>query len=130
MTNYQIINEGGTKAKFYRLQVKLQIHLRHYSCGKMVLSTLWGTRTSGNNIIEIEIDLYVGATSTSKNAHLIYLYDATATKVLVGLQYLPRNTYVVWYTYYNNAGTLDNYSFLNLAAGGLVLAQNTWHELE
>ena len=128
VTNYQIVSEGGTHDKVLQITGQTGTTPSALFMWKDGLSTLWGTRTNGNNIIEIEIDLYVGATSTSKNAHLIYLYDATATKVLVGLQYLPETRMLSGITYYNNAGTLDNYSF-NLAAGGLVLAQNTWHRV-
>ena len=89
VTDYQIVSEGGVHDKVLQIAWDLQVqHLQLYIYGKTVC-LLCGKRTTGNDIIEIEVDLYVGGASTSKNGHLIYLYDSTGSKVLAGLRFVP-----------------------------------------
>ena len=49
------------------------------------LPTLWANRNSGNDIIEIEVDINPGnGTSTSRNIFGIYIYTQNQEKVLAG----------------------------------------------
>lgn len=89
------------------------------------LSTAWSTRTAGNNIINIEFDLYTGGATTSKNVQGLYLYDSTGAKVLAGFSFVAETKTLLGVCYLDNAGTLGNYS-LNLAATPVVLTSNTW----
>lgn len=129
VTDYQIVSEGGVHDKVLQIAGPASTTPTALYLWKDGLSTLWGTRTTGNNIIEIEVDLYVGGASTSKNGHLIYLYDSTGSKVLAGLRFVPETGVLTGVAYYNNAGTLNNYSFNLLASGSLVLAANSWYRI-
>jgi hypothetical protein len=52
---------------------------------KSGLAGLWTSRTTGNNIIEIEVDINPGAgTTTSRNRIGVYLFNAAGDRVLAG----------------------------------------------
>lgn len=89
------------------------------------LITAWAGRTSGNDVINIEYDLFTGATTTSKNRQNLYLYNAAGDKVLVGLSFVAETKTLLGVCYLDNAGTLGNYS-LNLGATPIVLTANQW----
>jgi len=48
------------------------------------LTSVWSTRTSGNDILQYEFDIFSGATSTSQNTGRVYLVDGVANKFLIG----------------------------------------------
>ena len=89
------------------------------------LITAWAGRTSGNDVINIEYDLFTGGTTTSKNRQNLYLYNAAGDKVLVGLSFVAETKTLLGVCYLDNAGTLGNYS-LNLGATPIVLTANQW----
>lgn len=89
------------------------------------LITAWAGRTSGNDVINIEYDLFTGGTTTSKNRQNLYLYNAAGDKVLVGLSFVAETKTLLGVCYLDNAGTLGNYS-LNLGASPIVLTANQW----
>jgi len=90
-------------------------------------STAWGTRTSGNNVVNVEFDLYTGAATTSKNTARVYIYNSDGSTVLGGLSFNLETKTISGIAYFDNAGTLNTYSF-NLGAGGtaLVLPASSW----
>jgi hypothetical protein len=89
------------------------------------LADAWAARTSGNDIIEFEFDLFTGPATTSKNAQRVVIYDATGTAALAGLSFAEDTKIISGVAYYNNAGTVGNYLF-TLGAAPVVLPENTW----
>lgn len=88
-------------------------------------STAWGTRTPANNVVNVEFDLFTGAATTSKNSARVYIYNSDGSTVLGGLLLNLETKVLSGIAYYDNAGTLNTFSF-NLATGGLVLPASTW----
>lgn len=133
-------NEGGTNGGVSNYQIVaddaahgnvLQIVGSNAATGnrfvwKDGLAASWTSRTSGNNVIELEFSFFTGAATTSKSVlrPIIITADGTAiggfnfnvgTKKLDGFAYGD----------FNNTGTPGNYT-INLATGGLTVAPNTW----
>lgn len=97
------------------------------------ISTGWTARTPGNDIINLEFDLYTGAATTSKNTARLYIYNDDGTAVLTGISFNLQTKVITGIGYYDpNDGTnpVGNYSF-NLGAAGATLAlpANTWVRL-
>ncbi|WP_294198711.1 T9SS type A sorting domain-containing protein [uncultured Chryseobacterium sp.] len=97
------------------------------------ISTLWSTRTSGNNIVQVEFDIYTGAATTSKNATRVYIYDSGLTKILSGVS-LAQDTKVIQGVGYYDAtaggGSVGNYGFYlggtSTAPADLTLSASSW----
>ena len=80
----------------------------------------WAARTSGNNIINAEFDIYTGAATTSKNTARLYIYNDDGSTCLGGLSLNLETKAISGVAYYDNAGTLGTY-FFNLGTAGAVL---------
>jgi hypothetical protein len=97
------------------------------------IASLWATRTSGNNIVQVEFDIYTGPATTSKNATRFYIYDSTLAKILSGVS-LTQDTKVIQGVGYYDAtlsgGSLANYGFYlggtSTVPADLVLTASTW----
>jgi hypothetical protein len=91
------------------------------------ISAAWGTRTIGNNVINVEFDLFTGPATTSKNSARVYIYNDDGSTVLGGLSLNLETKALSGIAYYDNAGTINTYGF-NLGTAGAVvtLAANTW----
>jgi hypothetical protein len=91
------------------------------------ISTAWGARTVGNNVINVEFDLFTGAATTSKNSARLYIYNDDGSTALGGLLLNLETKVISGIAFYDNAGTLNTYSFF-LGAGGtnLTLPASTW----
>ncbi|MBS7786820.1 T9SS type A sorting domain-containing protein [Flavobacterium sp. CYK-55] len=85
----------------------------------------WTFRDAGNDILQVEFDLFTGPVTTSKNTHRVMLFNADRSKFLGGLMFAADTKIISGLSYYNNAGTLGNYSF-NPTSGAVTLAANTW----
>lgn len=91
------------------------------------LDTAWSARTTGNNVINAEFDLFTGPATTSKSRQSFYIYNTAGDKILGGFSFVSDTKTLSGVSYYDNAGTLNNYSFnLGAAGAGLVLAPNVW----
>lgn len=95
------------------------------------ISTAWTNRTIGNNILNVEFDIFTGATTTSKNTARVYIYNSNGSTVLAGLSLNFESKALSGIAYYdpNNGGVnpVNTYSF-NLGAANAVLSltANTW----
>lgn len=85
----------------------------------------WTFRDPGNDILQVEFDLFTGPVTTSKNTHRVMIFNADRTKFLGGLMFAADTKIISGLSYYNNAGTLGNYSF-NPTSGAVTLPANTW----
>lgn len=93
-------------------------------------STAWNSRTTGNNVVNLEFDFFTGPATTSKNSARVYIYNSDGSTVLGGLSFNLETKVISGIAYYDNAGTLNTFSF-NLGAAGapLVLSNDTWVRL-
>lgn len=97
------------------------------------LDTAWDTRTSGNNVIQLEFDFYTGpaSTSTTQNGATIYGEDGTTLRSLGGFVYVPSTKQLSGVAYLKNGVTFGTY-LVGLGATSatpIVLADNTWYRL-
>ena len=104
------------------------------------LPTAWTSRTSGNNIIEVEFDFNPSVSSSSLNSFRVYLYsDESPSKVLAGIGIsknltvggVPYENVVQGYAYWSSTPGTGTYSFgLGPDANTpIVLANNVWVRL-
>lgn len=98
---------------------------------KADFAALWDTRTAGNEIIEIEYDLFTGpaTTSTAQVGVRLYGLDGTTARVLNGFVYNMNTRELEGVAYLNNAGTFGTYLVNLAAAPGLILNENTWYRI-
>lgn len=91
-------------------------------------AALWDTREAGNDIVQIEYDMFTGEASTSTAQVGVRLFglDGATTRVLNGFIYNMATRELEGVAYLNNGGTFGTF-LVNLAAGpGLLLPENTW----
>jgi hypothetical protein len=97
-------------------------------------SAAWAARTSGNNVLNLEFDIFTGAATTSKNTARVYIYNSDGSTVLGGLSFNLETKALSGIAYYdpNNGGVnpVGTYSF-NLGASNAVvnLAASSWVRL-
>jgi hypothetical protein len=88
----------------------------------------WAARTTGNNVLNVEFDIYTGAATTSKNTSRVYIYNSDGSTVLGGLSLNLETKAISGIAYYDNAGTLNTYAF-NLGSTAtpvLTLTASSW----
>ena len=130
-SNFQIANVGGVNNNV------LQITGPNGDNGIRIMTReglpgFWALRTTGNNILELEFDLFTGPVSTSSNTQRVFVYDATSAKILTGISFTMNTKVISGVGYYDNSaatgGTIANYLF-NFGTGTpntIVLPPNTW----
>lgn len=123
-TDFQIVNEAGTHGNVFQMTGSATAAGTRYMW-KSTFPDVWSFRDAGNEIMEVEYDFYTGPVSTSKNTMRLLAFDSTGAKFLGGLMYTKDTRVLSGLSYYNNAGTLGNYSF-NPTSGAVVLAADTW----
>jgi len=97
------------------------------------VSAIWGSRTAGNDVAQIQFDFFTGPVTTSTNSMRVALYNSDNTRIIAGLTYLNATRELRGLGYYNNAGTAGNFSFTLGYVGttftALILEPNTWYTL-
>jgi hypothetical protein len=98
---------------------------------KAGLTDLWAARSSGNNIIEMEVDINPGAgTTTSENTFGIYLYNTGYSRTLAAFEVKAKTRELFLVAYSTPAGqTVDNYIYPLAAAPGIQLPSNTFSRI-
>jgi len=127
-SDFQIVNDVPAQGKVFQIAGPANA-TESKLVWKSDLATTWGTRTSGNNILEIEYDFYTGGTTTSKSTTGFRLYNA-AGQTVAGFRFVPETKVITGLARYNNAGTVGTY-FFNLGASGaaITLTANTWYRV-
>jgi hypothetical protein len=98
------------------------------------LDLAWAGRTVGNEIIEVEYDMFTGpaTTSTAQVGARLYGTDngvtPAVTRTLNGFVYNMNTRILQGVAYLNNGGTYGTY-LITLATGGLILDANTWYRI-
>jgi Secretion system C-terminal sorting domain len=101
------------------------------------LADQWSFRDAGNDIIEVEFDLFTGtAGGDSNNTKGLYIYDSTTTstalKILGGYVFNTKTLVLTGIAYFTSATSpVGNYGFFLGATAGtnLVLEPNVWVRL-
>ena len=87
----------------------------------------WATRTTGNDIIQAEVDMYTGSATTSKNQMRMYIFDQTLSKILVGITLFKDTKVIQALGYYNGTSGVGNYRFyLGGGTNDIVLPADSW----
>lgn len=96
------------------------------------VSTDWGTRTTGNDIIEMEYDFYTGGATASKNQHGLVIFN-NAGKVLAGFLFFPETKMIRAYANLTpGTGANGNYTIRlggTLGSADILLNADSWYRL-
>ena len=94
---------------------------------KADLPAAWTARTSGNNIIEVEVDVTRGANAAvSQNRFGVYIYNSDGLKTLAGFTVNASTGEINLIAYSTPPGySIGNYSYPLAAAPGLIFPANT-----
>ena len=130
-SDYQIVNEGGSQANV------LEITGEAIDTGSRFLwmnglDTFWGTRTSGNDYIEIEFDFFTGPTTTSTNDTAIQIYNSGYSVVIAGFQFSSLTKELSGAVYTDGGGSVSLGTYLiDLGASNtaIVLNPDTWYRI-
>lgn len=123
--NYQIVGSD-----FTHLNV-LQMTSSNAATGdkfawKGGLNAAWSSRTTGNDVIELEVSFYTGSASTSTCSYRPIIYGVDG-KAIGGFSFNFGTKRLDGYAYgdFNATGTPSNY-IITLKTGGLILPTDTW----
>lgn len=130
--DYQIVAEGGTQGNVIQMSGTATATVNKFLFKDV--ATSWATRTSGNNIVDVEFDIHTGVATTSKNTARVYLYNSDGSTVLAGLNLNLETKIITGISYYdpNNGGTnpVGTYSFnLGASNAAVTLTANSWVRL-
>ena len=122
--NFQIVDNGDAHGNVFQLTGSANATGTRFMW-KDGFPDAWNFREAGNNTLEVEYDYFTGPATTSKNDMRIMVFNGDRTKFLGGLLYTTTTRVLSGLSYYDNAGTLGNYSF-NPTSGAVALPANTW----
>lgn len=129
-TNYQVVANGNSSTN------GILITSPNGDKGSRLMrrtgiDAAWATRTTGNNIIELEYDFYTGPVTDSRTqvGMRIMGTDATnTTRTLNGFVYTSNTRALQGVCYLNNGGTPGTF-LVNIVTGGLILNADTWYTI-
>lgn len=87
---------------------------------------LWASRTAGNDILEVEVDINPGdGTSASRNTFGIYIFNAVGDRILGGffVRAATRELFIVGYST-PTGNPVGNYNYALAAAPGIQIPAN------
>lgn len=132
-TNFQIVANGNGTTNGLRIESGNGNYGSRFMW-KDGLGASWTTRTSGNNIIEVEYDFFTGPLTDSRTQVGMRIFgdDNSTTpptsRSLNGFVYTTNTRVLQGVAYLNNGGTFGTF-VINLATGGLVLNSDTWYTI-
>ncbi|MCG2611582.1 T9SS type A sorting domain-containing protein [Flavobacterium sp. SM15] len=131
-TNFQIVSNGNNATNGLKITTADGNKGSRFMW-KDGLVAAWDARTSGNDVIQVEFDIYSGPATTSKTQVGVRAYGTDAVAVtsrVIGGFVLTMDTKVLnGLAYLNNAGTYNTYLVNLAAAPGIVLAADTWYRI-
>jgi len=137
-TDYQVVTQTSPYGKAIQLTGESTTATTARYFFKTGLATSWGTRTAGNDIVEVEFDLNTGAISASRNSFQCRIYNSagqTLAGILLEKNYTATSTSTVvipnalrGVARYTSGTTTGTYSFGfgPDTATQLVFPDNTW----
>lgn len=132
-SNFQIVTTGNNATKGLKITCSNGNKGNRFMW-KDGLGTAWSGRTTGNNIIEVEYDMFTGPATTSTAQVGVRLYGTdntvtpSVTRTLNGFVYNMDTRILQGVCYLNNSGTYATY-LITLTTGGLILSPNTWYRI-
>ncbi|WP_432670694.1 T9SS type A sorting domain-containing protein [Flavobacterium sp. SM2513] len=91
------------------------------------LPTAWAARTTGNNVIEVEVNVNPGARGVSRNRFGVTIYNADYLRSLVGFSVNSFTGELFLVAYATPTGqAVGNYNYSLAAAPGVQLPENAW----
>ena len=147
--NFQVVNAGGTNGNVIQINGSSTATTSTQQQSRYIwqdITNSWTNRTSGNDIVEIEFDLFSGAPTTSLSTFRNYIIDANGFAV-AGFMFAPgpftytpsggtattvTKTLRGWaYSLPTGATTAGNYTYAlgSTATPDLILADNTWYRI-
>ncbi|ESU24818.1 hypothetical protein FEDK69T_03710 [Flavobacterium enshiense DK69] len=128
--NFQIVAAGGTNANVFSLQGP-NGDKGSRLMWKSGLAAAWGTRTAGNNIIEIEVDINPGTRGASLNDFGLSLFNSDRTKQLCGFRVdaASGELFLVAYSYPQGAPGPNNYIYPIDVDTPVLLPQNQYSRI-
>lgn len=120
VTDFQIIN-SGTDKDLRITGAPLNATTSRYMW-KNGLDAAWSTRTTGNNIIQVEYDFFTGPATTSLNTVGMELYNTDYSRYLGGLR-MDAATKEISGIFTTATGTT---SLVTLGATPVILPANQW----
>jgi hypothetical protein len=126
VTNFQVVASGHNSTNGLAL-VGPNGNAGSRFLWKDGLPTAWDARTTGNNVIEVEVNVNPGARGLSRNRFGVTIYNADYTRTLVGFSvnsFTGELSLVAYSTPTNQA--VGNYNYSLAAAPGIQLPENAW----
>jgi hypothetical protein len=133
-SNFQVVTSGFNATNGLKI-VSSNGNKGNRFMWKDGLDTAWGSRTEGNNIIEVEYDFFTGPATTSTAQFGVRLYATdnsvtpAATRTVNGFVYTMNTRVLQGVAYLNNAGTFGTFLINLVATPGLVLNADTWYRI-
>lgn len=85
VTNFQVTNNTTVHGKVLSILGSASTTGTKQINQNNKLTSVWGTRTPGNDILQYEFDVYSGAATTSQNTARVYLWDgSSANQCVIG----------------------------------------------
>lgn len=129
-TDAQIVNIDASHGKSLQLTGSANATDQKYMW-KDGLPAAWAARTSGNDILSLEFNLYTGSVTGGVARGTVMVYDQTTHKTLLGAGYEYATQRVVGIAYYTNTttGVTGNILFY-LEPNTYTYPANTWITLK
>ncbi|MBD3580972.1 T9SS type A sorting domain-containing protein [Flavobacterium selenitireducens] len=130
-SDFQVVNVGGTNGNLIQITgSNSAVNTRRMFRD---VSSVWGSRTAGNDVAQVQFDFFTGPATTSANSLRVAVYNADNTRIIAGMTYIAATRELRGLGYYDNAGTVGNFSF-TLGFNGttyspLILQPSTWYTL-
>lgn len=127
---FQIGTRIASTDKVMRITGSADIYGTRYAYKS--IASMWATRTHGNNILQIEFDIYTGAATFSKNVTQVFIYDLLMEKVLAGASLFQENKSLQGVAYSNGTALGNNNYYLggsNSTPFNLIYSANEWYRV-
>jgi hypothetical protein len=139
VTDYQVVSRPAPYGNALQLIGEATAATTTRYINKVDLATTWGTRTAGNNILEVEFDLNTGAISASRNSFQCRLFSdlgLTLSGIYLDKNYATTAAPTVFFpnslrglARYTSGTTTGAYSFglgPDAVTPNLVFPNDTW----
>lgn len=130
-SDFQIVDGGVDHGNVFQIHGTTAAATNNGRLMNRSVATEWAARTTGNDIANLEFDLYTGPVTTSKNTYRNYFFNSSGQAV-AGFLFEPDTKLIKGWAYYDNtatAGGVIGYYVFSLATGGVTLAADTWYKL-
>jgi Secretion system C-terminal sorting domain len=127
LSSFQVFNGGLTNGNVIELTGS-QTSSGNRFIFNDAIGSRWTTRTSGNEIIEVELDFYTSSNNSSNAEIDIAIFDTTGSKILCGFAYDPQTGSFKGLSYFGNATNPANNYFIN-PPNAIFLQTSTWYKI-